>query len=271
MLTSTARILPRVLPHTVWKMNVKRDTDDEISEIRELLQTTPLNHIGIIPDGNRRWAKEKGLSIEEGHNIGASNAFNLSDSIFKIGLIHSASIYGCSTDNLLKRGQNEVDNICDVLKHFMLKFSEDSASKYRVKMNHLGDRRILPHHLIEIIDFVEDKTKYYNHHILNMCIGYDGLKDICLAINKLTPNEIKTIDPDLLMEHLYGDSQENLKYPNIDLVIRTGKVQRISKFMTFQAANAEYCFLDRHFPEFDENALFSAIKGYCNVQRRFGK
>eukprot|EP01084_Bolivina_argentea_P150759 263246_1 len=254
--------------HFQFNVADNNDYNDQITHIRTVLHKSPLNHIGLIPDGNRRWAKQNGLTKKEGHDIGFENAFHLLNNIFDIGSIHSATMFGCSTDNFFKRDSVEIRNVFDALNQFMLTFLEHSAPKYGVKMNHLGDKNILPGDVTEVINYVEEKSNNYENHLLNMCIAYDGVAEICLAINKLSEDEIKNIDAAVLMKYLY---KHQVKYPDIDFVIRPGKVQRLSKFMTLQSANAEYYFPDEYFPEFGQAGLFTAIEKYCDVTRRFGQ
>ncbi|MEG2322123.1 MAG: polyprenyl diphosphate synthase [Bacilli bacterium] len=225
------------------------------------------NHVGIIVDGNGRFATNKGLSRSEGHKLGAKNLDTLCQYIFDKG-IKVLSLYVFSTENF-KRSDEEVNYLMNL---FVLKFKKDFEifNKKNIKIVFSGRREPLKEEILKIMDEISFKTKDNNSGIINFCLNYGGhfeIIDACKKINKDVLNnnlDINFLDEELFNKYLYND------LPPLDLLIRTGQEIRISNFMLWQLAYAELYFTDVLFPDFDSLEFDKALVEYHNRNRRFG-
>ena len=198
------------------------------------------NHLGIIMDGNGRWAKEKGLNRSAGHKRGADNLINLLDYIYNNTSIKVVSLYAFSTENF-KREKNEVDYL---MKLFVTLFNTklESIKKNNVKVVFSGRRENLPKAVLDSMDKTTEDTKDNTKGILN----------------------IEDITRKIVSKNLYQD------LPPLDFVIRTSGEKRISNFMIYQSSYAEYDFPDTYFPDFDSKYLEESLDNYRKRDRRFG-
>lgn len=224
-------------------------------------------HVGIIMDGNGRWATERGKKRSEGHKAGGKTLEKLALHAKKIG-IEVLTVYAFSTDNF-KRSKEEVDFLMDLLidyfNHKLKKICDEG-----VKIVFSGRREPLREDVLEAMDKIALKTKNNTACILNICLNYGGQEEIVDAslkiandINNGVINE-KDLNRENYFKYLYQD------LPPIDLLIRTGKEHRLSNFMLYQAFYAEIYFVDTYFPDFLEKELDEAIAYYSNRDRRFG-
>ena len=225
------------------------------------------NHVAIIMDGNGRWATERGMSRSAGHKEGAKTLEKLAIYAQDKG-IKVLSVYAFSTDNF-KRSKEEVDYLMNLfIVYFKEKF--DRVIKKNVKVLFSGRKVNLRSDVIEAIEEVTNKTKDHTGCILNICFNYGGQEEIVDASLKLfkdlSNKKIKEedINKETFKKYLYQD------LPPIDLLIRTGKEQRLSNFMLYESSYAELYFTDTYFPDFKENCLDEALKYYENRDRRFG-
>lgn len=223
-------------------------------------------HIGIILDGNRRWAKERGLPPSEGHIKGLGTA--------KKAIIHAQkrgmkmlTLFVFSTENW-KRGADEVGFLMDLIEKFFReeheKNKEDSLFG-KIKLKVVGERGKLSDKIKEIIKKVEEDTKNNTSMILNIAFSYGGRMEIVEAIKKIIE---KKIPLDEINEKVMKD---NLSVPDLDLIIRTGREQRLSNFFIWQSAYSELYFSNKYWPDFSEDDFDEALKEYERRQRRFGK
>ena len=218
-------------------------------------------HIGIIMDGNRRWAKQKGLSPLQGHKKGLEIFEKIARHCQKRG-IKILTVFAFSTENW-NRSKREVDYL---MKLFLKTFSKkriDELMKEKVKVNILGQKYRLSKKLQKKIQEVEELTKINSKLILNIALSYGGRADIVEAVKKIGS---KKITEDLISKNLWT---QGLRDP--DLVIRTSNEKRISNFLIWQAAYSEFYFSDKHWPEFDEKELDKILKEYDRRKRRFGR
>jgi len=225
------------------------------------------SHIGIIMDGNGRWAKEKGMSRSKGHEAGYKAIKEISKHIFKKG-VSILSIYAFSTDNF-KRSDEEVSNLMNLFikgfKELQKTYNEDN-----IKLVFSGRREPLRKDVLKAMDEIVDSTKDNTGGILNICINYGGqceIVDTTRKIVKMVQNgnvSIDDINEEMFRENLYQD------LPPIDLLIRTSGEMRLSGFMLYNSAYAEYYFTDVYFPDFDMNELNKAFDAYNSRDRRFG-
>ena len=223
------------------------------------------NHLGIIMDGNGRWAKEKGLNRSVGHKAGADNLIKLLDYIYNNTSIKVVSLYAFSTENF-KREKCEVDYL---MKLFVTLFNTklESIKKNNVKVVFSGRRENLRKDVLESMDERTNLTKDNTGGILNICLNYGGHFEIIDACKKIIKDNINTedIDEELFNKYLYQD------LPPIDYLIRTSGELRISNFMLWQMSYAEFYFPNTYFPDFNEEEFDKAMVEYTKRDRRFGK
>lgn len=226
------------------------------------------NHVGIIMDGNGRWAKERNLPRSLGHKEGAQNLRKLLPYIYDRG-VRYVSIYAFSTENF-ERDINEVNYLMDLfVKHFKDEYEE--IINRGVKVVFSGRREPLPESVLESMDTLMEATKDNTNGVLNVCLNYGSqfeIVDMAKKISSLVLEnklDISDITKEVVEENLYH------KLPPIDLVIRTSGEQRCSNFMMYQSAYSEFYFPKTYFPDFDGKEFDLAIEEYNKRNRRFGK
>lgn len=218
------------------------------------------NHIGIIMDGNRRWAKEKNKKTIEGHLAGANRIISLAKYIFDKGVKY-LSIYAFSTENF-NRSAEEVSYLMGlIIKFFNERVHE--LHDYNIKIVVSGLKDNLSKDVLKCIDNVVELTKNNTGGVLNVCLNYGGRREIVDAVNKIKEANI-TVTEDNFGKYLYND------LPDLDFVIRTSGEERISNFMLWQISYAEFYFPKVYFPDFDEKEFDKALEIYNNRNRRFG-
>lgn len=218
------------------------------------------NHIGIIMDGNRRWAKEKKKKTIEGHLAGANRIISLAKYIFDKGVKY-LSIYAFSTENF-NRSAEEVSYLMGlIIKFFNERVNE--LHDYNIKIVVSGLRDNLSEEVLKCIDNVVDLTKDNTGGVLNVCLNYGGRREIVDAVNKIKEANVN-ITEETFGKYLYND------LPDLDYVIRTSGEERISNFMLWQISYAEFYFPKVYFPDFDEKEFDKALEIYNNRNRRFG-
>lgn len=225
------------------------------------------NHIAIIPDGNRRWAKEHGLPSFEGHRRGFNVATKVAKKIRAMG-VNTLTIWAFSTENW-NRTPKEVDYLMKMYGIFMDKNLKE-ALKEKIRIIHLGRKDRIPQSLLKKIQDSEGKTKDFKNYVLNIALDYGGRDEVIRTIKKLSTMNYKlsTLSEENFSQFLDTADQP---YPNPDLIIRTSGEERTSGLMIWQAAYAEYVFFDKHFPDLDDKDIETAIEDYSKRQRRFGK
>lgn len=221
------------------------------------------NHVGIIVDGNGRWAKEKGMSRSEGHKRGAKNLDKLTNYIFSKG-IKVLSLYVFSTENF-KRSEEEVNYLMNLFIKMFKNYFE-SYRKKDIKIVFSGRREPLRKEILDIIDEISFKTKDNKSGIINFCLNYGSHAEILDAVKKIKLDDIdvSNLNEEIFNKYLYND------LPSLDLLIRTGREIRLSNFMLWQAAYAELYFTDVLFPDFNNNEFDKALEEYNKRNRRFG-
>lgn len=231
------------------------------------------NHIAIVLDGNRRWAKYNLVGIRRGHFVGADKAEELLNWIHDLG-IKITTLYVLSNENLL-RDEGELSNIYDLLQFKLEKLRTDSRiHKRRMKIKAIGDVNLLPEKLQRVLETLEHETEQYNSMFLNIAIAYGGQKELVEAIKKigemiLTKKiGIDDIDEKTIESCLYTS---HLPQPAPDLILRTSGEKRLSGFLLWQSAYSELIFMDVFWPEFRKVDLLRAIRTYQQRIRRFGK
>lgn len=228
-------------------------------------EVTLPKHIVFIPDGNRRWAREHGLSIEEGHRRGFEAVMNTTRAAEDWGIKYF-TVWAFSTENW-DRTKFEVKNLMRLFRDFLEKHLKEFLQR-GVRVIHLGRKDRLPKFLMDSLEKVIKKTEGNNNFVLNIALDYGGRDEILRAIRKI----IKTgKDPDSINESEFRKFLDTNGTPEPDLIIRTSGEQRLSGIMPYQAAYAELYFEKSHCPDFNEEKLKEAILDFSRRQRRFGQ
>ena len=241
----------------------------EKNEIKTIVEKTNLQHIAIIMDGNRGWAKNHMLPSAVGHQKGVESLKNTMRSFDKFGIKY-LTVYAFSTENW-NRKKEEVDFLMNLLAK-TLTDELDEMHKENVKIKFVGNIEKLGPKLIEILKNAENKTKNNTGVNLQIAFNYGARDEIVNAVKKIAQKaldgEIKIgeIDEKLVSQNLY-----TAKIPDPDLLIRTGGEKRISNYLLWQIAYSEVYVTEKFWPEFDENALTEAILEFEKRNRRYGK
>ena len=230
-------------------------------------------HIGVILDGNRRWARGKSYPEWFGHRAGARSAEEVLEWCHELG-IRTITLYVLSTENLLRPTQ-EVE---ELMRLFEQKFGEllndERIHRYRVRVKTLGKKELLPEGVRSLLDRLEESTKNYDGHFLNIAIAYGGRREIIDVVRKVGFEISKgSLKPEDVTEETFEDYlyTSHLPNPEPDLVIRTSGEERLSGFLLWQSAYSELVFLDVYWPDFRKIDLMRAIRTFQKRRRRFGK
>jgi tritrans,polycis-undecaprenyl-diphosphate synthase [geranylgeranyl-diphosphate specific] len=231
------------------------------------------SHVGIILDGNRRWAVNQGLSLELGHARGATVAEELLDWCHELG-IKTVTLYVLSTENLSRRTE-EVREILSLLEARLSKLlHDDRIMRYRVKVKAIGQLDLLPQSIKDLLAAIEDKTKDYGEHYLNIAVAYGGRAEITDMV-KAVAQEVKkgSLTPEQITEDTIANRLYTSYLPNQepDLIVRTSGEERMSGFMLWQGAYSELVFVDVFWPDFRYIDLLRAIRTYQRRTRRMGR
>jgi len=221
-----------------------------------------LKHIAIILDGNRRYAKARGLPAWKGHEAGAENVEKLLDWCRELD-IKEITLYVLSTENL-KREPEELKYLFKLFKEWFRKFKKDKRiHENKIRMRFIGDLSLVPEDVSKLAREIEQDTKDYSNYIINFCFAYGGRLELVEAFNKLKDKKGKISEEDITNALWLKDEP--------DMIIRTGTVKRTSNFLPWQAIYSEWIFLDKMWPEFSKEDLIACIKEFESRKRNFGK
>jgi undecaprenyl diphosphate synthase len=230
-------------------------------------QTVVPDHIAIILDGNRRWARARGLKPWEGHYHGYIAIEKLAKTARKLG-VHTFTVWAFSTENW-ERSKNEIDAIMNIFRK-ALKEKEKEFHRDRVALVHLGRKDRLPEDIRQELTRIEaDTAKYAQNHVFNLAVDYGGRDEIVRAAQKIVRDGISADEINEKTIEKYLDTQGQ-PYPNPDLFIRTSGEQRTSGLLPWQMAYSEFYFEPEHLPDFTPDKLKIAILDYSRRRRRFG-
>jgi len=219
------------------------------------------NHIAIILDGNGRWATKRGLPRNVGHKMGVETLIKTARYCSDIG-INNLTVYAFSTENW-NRPKEEVDYLMSLIEtHF--KGLEKKLRKRNIKLKVIGEKNNLTETLLQAINDVEENSKYNTGMILNIAFNYGGKDEIINAFKKMQNDKV-IFNKENVDKYLYTSESGN-----VDLLIRTSGEQRISNFLLWQIAYAEFYFTKIYWPDFNKKELHKAIEAYQNRDRRFG-
>ena len=220
-----------------------------------------LNHIAIIPDGNRRWAKENGAPTLEGHRRGAENFERLLNATRDLGIKYFTS-WAFSTENW-KRTEEENSYLFNLAREFTKRYKKKFLEE-QVKFVHLGRKDRIPADITKILGEMEEETKHFTGFTTTIGMDYGGHDELLRALDKITkaglPITSENIEANL-------DTKE---LPHPDLIIRTSGEQRLSGFMSWQNEYSEFYFPKVYFPDFGPEELKKAVEDFNGRNRRFG-
>ena len=242
--------------------------------MKEIKKDNLPNHVAIVPDGNRRWAKKKGLAPWRGHLAGAKKTEEQVETAFEIGL-KCLSWWGGSYDNLTKRDKVEINNLFRIYEKYFKKLTKSrQIHQNKVKVSVIGRwQEILPKSGIKAAEDLIEATKNYNERKLNFFIAYNGTHEMIEAINNIIKEGRKNsklkIDSDSLRNYLWTKD-----LPAVDLLIRTGSYDdphNSAGFMMWQTTNSQLYFPKGFYPDFGKKEFIKAIKEFQRRERRLGK
>jgi undecaprenyl diphosphate synthase len=233
------------------------------------LEKVGMQHLAIIPDGNRRWATQNKLKTILGHQMGGK-AVKAAISVCLKNKIKFLSIYIFSLENF---------NRSDLEKKYLFKMIPDQINENRtnllqnhIRVNFIGDKSMFPSATLSVINSIEEETKNFDTLILNFLFCYGGRQEIMAAVKDLSQDVVNgVISVDKINESVLRDYLWSSFLPDPDLIIRTSGISRLSNFFTFQAAYSELMFLNRFWPDVNEECLQKCIDDYTAISRNFGK
>lgn len=239
-----------------------------IKYIKKMEQTKEIQkpqHIGIILDGNRRFAKRLLLEPWKGHEYGAKKVDAIFDWATELG-IKEFTLYCLSVENIKSRPKNELDYLFRLFRKEFREMNREKIEKQGIKIKFIGNLSLLPKDLAEQCKDLEKQTEKNSNFTMNFALAYGGRQEIIEAVKKIIKNKIspEEITEENFQKHLWLASQP-------DLIIRTGGEKRTSNFMPWQTIYSEWFFLDKFWPEFEKQDLIACISDFQNRKRNFGK
>lgn len=231
--------------------------NEETKALRQAVIDSDLKHVAFIMDGNGRWAQKKGMPREYGHKHGTETFKNVIRRCHELGIV-CVTVYAFSTENW-KRPKNEVDSIMKLLEGYLDgNYPDEACIKF------IGDRTPLSDKLKNKMEKAEKKTESRALRV-NIALNYGSRAEITNAVNLLVAENKTHITEDDITSHLYTNGS-----PELDLIVRTGGDLRISNFLLWQAAYAEFYFTDTLWPDLSNDNIDEAVRSFCTRKRRFG-
>jgi tritrans,polycis-undecaprenyl-diphosphate synthase [geranylgeranyl-diphosphate specific] len=237
----------------------------------ETIKRYPIpQHIAIIMDGNRRFAKDVGIKPEIGHYFGRDKIRETLDWCIELD-IRNLTLYAFSTENF-KRTPEEIEDLMNLCRQELDKATKDSRiHKNKIRIKIIGNLSLLPEDISIKAEDIMERTRDYDDYTLSIALGYGGREEIVEAVYHIAQDVkeekllIDDIDQNIVSSYLYTDG-----IPDPDLILRTSGEERISNFLLWQMAYSEFYFSDVYWPAFQKNDFLRAIMTYQQRQRRFG-
>ena len=226
---------------------------------------TPPNHVAIIMDGNGRWATSHGMSRSEGHRAGTENLRRIIEAFIRHG-VRYLTLFAFSTENW-RRPDSEIRALLEIVDE-VIRAEVDELHREDIRLRHIGRLDRLPTELRRSICESIELTKHNSRLTLCVAFDYGGRAEIVDAVRSMIADKVKVEDvsEDLLRQYMYTNG-----IPDPDLIIRTSGEQRLSNFLIWQAAYAEYYTTPVYWPDFDEVEVDKALEAFGTRERRFGK
>ncbi|UCE81181.1 MAG: di-trans,poly-cis-decaprenylcistransferase [Methanobacteriota archaeon] len=239
--------------------------------LKEITSRPVPGHVAVIMDGNRRYAKEFGLLVSEGHEKGKEKLEEMIEWCLELG-IRVLTVYAFSTENV-SRGSHEVTTLMRMFAaNFRNLADDDRVHKHGIRIRVIGQREQLPEDVRSAIEYAEERTKDYDAYSFNIAVGYGGRQELLRAVRKIAEEvrdgrmKIDDISEEAFYRHLYTSD-----LPDPDLVLRTSGEERISNFLLWQLAYSELYFSDVYWPGFRKIDFLRAVRSFQLRKRRFGE
>jgi len=240
----------------------------EKKEMGKLDRSRLPSHVAIIMDGNGRWAKQRGLPRTAGHASGAETFRDIATYCRELGMDY-LTVYAFSTENW-RRPRDEVEAIMNLLRQY-LKESLADFQQENIVVRFIGHREELAPDIRDLIEEAEQSTAHKTGMTLNIALNYGGQQEITAAARKLAQQVAEgTLDPAAIDENMLEKALYTAEQPPVDLILRPSGEYRLSNFLIWQSAYAEYVFMDVLWPDFKEEDLERAFEEYARRDRRFG-
>ncbi|PIZ00444.1 di-trans,poly-cis-decaprenylcistransferase [bacterium (Candidatus Howlettbacteria) CG_4_10_14_0_8_um_filter_40_9] len=240
--------------------DIEKNTKGETATLEKEEASIPL-HVGIMMDGNRRWAKKQGLKIILGHKKGVDALEKTLRFLGKKG-VKTLTVYAFSTENW-KRGKEQVDDLLKVISEYLTK-EADNLIKNNVVLRVIGDLAKFPKEIQENLNDVMKKTKDNTGIILNAALNYGGRDEIIRAVKKLVSSGEEIDEANL------NSCLDTSGLPDPEIIIRTGGANRISNFLIWQSSYSEFFFTKTLWPDFGENEMEDILEEFSRRKRNFG-
>lgn len=268
----TSRVLRVLYENRLTHYVYDRMTRARTRQILERVRSGPIpRHVGIIMDGNRRFAQRLGLDPNAGHVLGRKKLEDVMNWCLELNIKY-LTVYAFSTENF-KRAPDEVDLLMQLFERNYLEMADHpDVHKHRIRVRTLGRVDLLPPNVQRAAQVAEERTRDYDSYFFNVAVAYGGREELLTAFRTIA-RQIKTngmtpedIDEELIAKHLYTQG-----LPDPDLILRTSGEERISNFLLWQAAYSELYFADVYWPALRKKDFLKAIESFQLRQRRYGK
>jgi len=239
--------------------------------LKEVLAMPVPNHVAVIMDGNRRYAKEFGMLVSEGHEKGKQKLEEMLEWCLEIG-VRMLTVYAFSTENVA-RSRDEVDSLIRMfISNFRRLGDDERVHKNRIRVRVLGQKELLPEDLRAAVAYAEERTKTYDNYSFNVAVFYGGREEIVQAIRRIA-EAVKDgkLAPQDISERTFSEYLYTKDMPDPDLILRTSGEERISNFLLWQLAYSELYFADVYWPGFRKIDFLRAIRSYQQRKRRYGE
>jgi undecaprenyl diphosphate synthase len=227
-----------------------------------------LDHVAIIMDGNRRWAKKRGMPLVFGHQRGAEAVRRTVEACRELGIPY-LTLFAFSSENW-RRPVEEVEELMNLLR-FYIRRELNELAKNGVQLRFLGEIGEMAPDIVELLRSASEKTRHNQALTLTIALNYGSRRELALGARRLAEQVLAgKLEPEEIDEDRFGASLNSLGLPDPDLLIRTSGEQRISNFMLWQLAYTEFVFLPINWPSFDKSQFEAAIAEFQRRDRRFG-
>ena len=242
---------------------------EPISELESRLKTRPLpRHVGIIMDGNGRWAEARGLPRVEGHRVGSDSVREVTRCARRVG-VEALTLYAFSAQNW-SRPADEVAALMDLLREYLLKEREEILGN-GIRLNAIGELDKLPKYVREPLESIRAESAANTGMTLTLALSYGGREELVAMARRIAEKtQSGQLEPAAVSEALVDALMWTAGLPPVDLVIRTSGERRLSNFMLWQSAYAELCFTEILWPEFRARELLDCLAAFQQRERRFG-
>lgn len=230
-----------------------------------------LESIAFIPDGNRRFAKKEGISLEESYKIGVDNFWNVLEWLSNYPYIKTCVFYAFSLKNF-ERSKKELDILMNIFENQLIKaINSEFESGKKIKVKFIGDLNLFSKNIREEMQKLEEKTAGYSDRVVYLALGYDGQNEIIGAAKNFAKDvlddkiNIDSLTTKNFSKYLYSE------FKSPDIIVRTSNEQRLSGFLTYQSSYSELAFLNKYWPEIIQKDIDKIVLDFEKRERRFGK